>query len=123
MRGFGELEAVIMDRMWRRAEPATVRQVFEELAQDRPIAYTTVMTVMDTLHRKGFLDRHMAGRAWMYRPSATREEYTARLMRDALHEAGDPQTALAHFIHEMSEDESLALRAALRRRPRKGVRG
>ena len=116
MRGFGDLEAVIMELVWRRDEPATVRHVFEELAEDRAIAYTTVMTVMDNLHRKGFLDRQMAGRAWRYRPSASREEYTARLMRDALHEAGDQRTALAHFVAAMSEDESTALRAALRRR-------
>jgi predicted transcriptional regulator len=122
MRGFGDLEAVIMDTMWRRTEPATVRQVFEELALGRSIAYTTVMTVMDTLHRKGFLDRQMSGRAWMYRPSATREEYTARLMRDALQEAGDQQVALAHFVAGMSEDESSALRVALRRRAGKATR-
>jgi predicted transcriptional regulator len=122
MRGFGDLEAVIMQTMWRRDEPATVRQIFEELAEDRSIAYTTVMTVMDNLHHKGFLERQMAGRAWRYRPSATREEYTARLMRDALHQAGDPRTALVHFVDEMTEDESQALRAALRRRPRKAGR-
>ena len=121
MRGFGDLEAVVMQTMWRRDEPASVRQIFEELAEDRSIAYTTVMTVMDNLHRKGFLDRQMVGRAWRYQPSATREEYTARLMRDALHDAGDPLAALAHFVNEMTEDESHALRAVLRRRPRKAA--
>jgi predicted transcriptional regulator len=105
-----------MDVMWRRTDPATVRQVFQELAGQRSVAYTTVMTVMDNLHRKGFLDREMAGRAWSYRPSVGREEYTARLMRDALHEAGDQQAALARFVAGMSEQESQMLRAVLRRR-------
>ena len=121
MRGFGDLEAVIMETMWRREQPATVRQIFEELAQDRAIAYTTVMTVMDNLHRKGFLDRQMTGRAWTYQPSTSREQYVARLMRDALAEAGDQQAALTHFVTTMSEDESEALRAALRRLRRKGA--
>ena len=121
MRGFGDLEAVVMETMWRREQPATVRQIFEELAQDRAIAYTTVMTVMDNLHRKGFLDRQMTGRAWTYQPSTSREQYVARLMRDALAEAGDQQAALTHFVTIMSEDESVALRAALRRLRRKGA--
>src|SRR2546423_12188230 len=108
MRGFGDLEAAIMDVMWRRGEQTTVRQVMLELATTRPVAYTTVMTVMDTLHRKGFLRREMTGRAWCYRPSASREEYTARLMRDALDEAGDQRAALAHFVAGMSEVESQA---------------
>jgi predicted transcriptional regulator len=78
-----------------------------------------VMTVLDNLHRKGFLDREMTGRAWSYRPRVGREEYTARLMRDALHEAGDQRAALAHFVAGMSEQESQLLRAVLRRRPGK----
>jgi len=122
MRGFGDLEAAIMDVMWRRDEPATVRQVLDGLTRGRPVAYTTVMTVMDTLHRKGFLQRERTGRAWSYRPSATREEYTARLMRDALENAGDQRQALAHFVAGMTEAESQALRAVLRRRPRRGAR-
>jgi predicted transcriptional regulator len=117
VRGFGDLEAVIMDVMWSREEAATVRQVFEDLAAGRSIAYTTVLTVMDNLHRKGFLRREMVGRAWRYRPSASREEYTAQLMRDALEQAGDQRAALAHFVAGMSEDESTALRTLLRRRP------
>ncbi len=115
MHGFGDLEAVVMGVMWRSADPATVRQVFEELARQRSLAYTTVMTVMDNLHRKGFLDREMTGRAWSYRPRVSREEYTARLMRDALHEAGDQHAALAHFVAGMSDQESQMLRAVLRR--------
>ena len=115
MRDFGDLEAVIMDVMWRRAEPATVREVFEPLQQARPLAYTTVMTVMDNLHRKGFLRREMVGRAWHYSPTAPREVYTARLMRDALDAAGDQTAALAHFVAGMSESESQALRWLLRR--------
>jgi predicted transcriptional regulator len=117
MRDFGDLEAVIMDVMWRRGEPATVREILEPLTAARPLAYTTVMTVMDNLHRKGFLNREMVGRAWRYTPTATREQYTARLMRDALNAADDQTAALAHFVAGMSESESQALRWLLRRRP------
>ncbi|MGH3860101.1 BlaI/MecI/CopY family transcriptional regulator, partial [Actinokineospora sp.] len=84
MRGFGELEAVVMDRVWRREGTSTVRAVFEELLEQREIAYTTVMSTMDNLHRKGWLSRTRHGKAFLYRPTLTREEYSARLMRDAL---------------------------------------
>src|SRR5206468_2997778 len=60
MRRFGELEAVIMDRLWERGRPALVREMVEDLREDRALAYTTVMTVMDNLYRKGWLRRGRA---------------------------------------------------------------
>jgi predicted transcriptional regulator len=57
MRRFGELEAVIMDRLWEQGRPMLVREMVEDLRGDRPLAYTTVMTVMENLHRKGWLRR------------------------------------------------------------------
>jgi predicted transcriptional regulator len=55
VRGLGDLESVIMDLVWGHDAPVTVRDLFDELRQDRPIAYTTVMSTMDNLHRKGWL--------------------------------------------------------------------
>ena len=52
MRQFGELEAVIMDRMWQSGRPVLVREVLDDLRKDRPLAYTTVMTVMDVRTRR-----------------------------------------------------------------------
>jgi len=120
VRGFGDLEAAIMTVMWARDQPATVRDVHAELGPDRQIAYTTVMTVMDTLHRKGFLARQMIGRAWSYRPTASRQEYTAQVMREVLASAGDQTGVLGHFIASLSEPEATALRALLRRRRNTG---
>jgi len=113
VRGFGELEAVIMDRLWSRAEPATVREVLTDLRQHREIAYTTVLTVMDNLYRKGFLRREPAGRAHRYAPVAGRDQYVAQLMRQALDGSGDPAAALTHFVGRMTLEEAAALRAAL----------
>ena len=53
MRQLGELEAVIMDRLWEWGRPALVREMVDDLHDERPLAYTTVMTVMENLHRKG----------------------------------------------------------------------
>jgi predicted transcriptional regulator len=119
VRGFGDLEAVIIDRLWSRSRPTTVREVVEELQRERGIAYTTVMTVMDNLHRKGFLARELDGRAYRYRPVSTREEHSARLMAEALAASRDPDATLVRFLDELSPSEADALRGALRRRARR----
>ena len=115
MHGFGDLEAVIMDRVWDHDGPVTVREVFEELQAERVIAYTTVMTTMDNLHRKGWLARVKEGKAYRYTATASREEYSARLMREALDGGGDTQAVLSHFVAQMDGEESEVLRAVVRR--------
>lgn len=122
MRGFGELESAIMDVLWSRGEPATVREVLDELQGQRDSAYTTVMTVMGILHRKGWLSRERDGRAWRYAATTTREAYAARLMREALQEGVDTEAVLRHFLTEGTPDETKALRAALTRLVTKGPR-
>lgn len=111
---FGGLEAAIMDRMWSHARPATVREVLEELKKDRTIAYTTVMTVMDNLHKKGWLRRKRVGRAYVYEAVASREGYTAKLMREALATSDNHAAALVHFLSDLSPEEREALQAALK---------
>ena len=113
MRRFGELEAVIMERLWERGRPALVREILEDLSQDRAIAYTTVMTVMDNLHRKGWLRRERDGRAWRYEPTGSRSGYTAALMNEALETSADRRRALAHFALQMSPHDAAVLRDAL----------
>jgi predicted transcriptional regulator len=113
MRRFGDLEAVIMDRLWERGRPALVRDLVEDLRADRPLAYTTVMTVMENLHRKGWLRRERDGRAWRYEPTGSRSAYTAALMSDALSTSADRRKALAHFALQMSPHDAAMLREAL----------
>ncbi|MCX5302773.1 BlaI/MecI/CopY family transcriptional regulator [Streptomyces sp. NBC_00160] len=114
MRRLGELEAEIMDRLWRWNRPATVREVVNDINKDRDIAYTTVMTVTNILYNKGWLLRGKSGRAWLYSPVRTREQYSAALMEDALGASEDRPVALAHFVEQMNPDEVSALRKALR---------
>ena len=113
MRRLGELEAVIMDRLWEWGRPALVRDVVAELGKARPLAYTTVMTVMENLYRKGGLRRERDGRAWRYEPTGSRSGYTAALMSDALATSTDRRTALAHFALQMSPHDAAVLREAL----------
>lgn len=125
-RGFGELEAVIMDRIWNRDEPTTtVREIFDELTVEREIAYTTVMSTMDNLHTKGWLAREKDGKAYRYWPTLSREEHGAQLMHDALAAGGRSDLVLSHFVEHIGPEESARLRAALRRiaaRSRKSAR-
>lgn len=114
-RGFGDLEALIMDRIWDRAEPVTVREIFDDMVGDRAIAYTTVMSTMDNLHRKHWLARERAGKAYRYWPSMTREERSAGLMRAAFAAGGDADLVLTHFLQQISADESALLTQALQR--------
>lgn len=122
VRQFGDLEAAVMARLWDNSSPMTVRQVLEELQQERRIAYTTVMTVMDNLHRKGFLARDVQGRAYRYRPTRSREECSADLMEEVLEASDDRNATLAHFVGRMSSSELRRLRKLLEGRATKSRR-
>ncbi|WBB97811.1 MULTISPECIES: BlaI/MecI/CopY family transcriptional regulator [unclassified Solwaraspora] len=115
MTRLGDLERAVMDVLWDRdpaAGPVTVRDVAETL-QDRDLAYTTVMTVLDRLAGKGMVSRERAGRAWHYQPAASREAYIAQLMLDALDLAGSRDAALVRFARSVTGTEAEVLRAAL----------
>ena len=114
MRPFGELEAAVMECLWLRAEAASVRDVLGGLQASKPLAYTTVMTVLDNLHRKGAVTREMTGRAWLYQPAYTREQHTALMLRDVLGAGGDRKAALMHFVSELDPDDIAELKAAVK---------
>ena len=116
-----------MDVLWDRSPGGsagiTVREVAEALA-DRELAYTTVMTVLDRLAGKGMVEREREGRAWSYRPAASRDAHIAQLMLDALDLAGEPDpaarggrlgrgAALVRFARSVTGTEADILRAAL----------
>lgn len=123
MRQLGELEAAVMDRLWSWDRPTSVREVLDDLRRQRDLAYTTVMTVMDNLHRKGLLARDQDGRAYRYWPTTSREEYTAALMEAALAAGGDRTAALLRFVDRMDRAEVAALRKALDATGRRGKGG
>lgn len=121
MRPFGDLEAAVMECLWARSEPASVRDVLGELQTGKQLAYTTVMTVLDNLHRKGAVTREMSGRAWMYQPTCDREQHTAMLLHEVLGTSCDRQAALMHFVAELDPEVVADLTAAVkaaRKRPR-----
>lgn len=115
MRGLGDLKAAIMSLLWAEERTMSVREVRDGLANRREWAYTTVMTVLDTLHSKGWLTRSRRGRAYIYQPVAGREAYVAELMGQALLDSGDRASAFLRFVSAMTPEDTAALREALRR--------
>lgn len=116
----GDLERTIMERLWA-IDPVTpegaltVREIHERIAEEREIAYTTVMTVLDRLTKKGLVTRERDGRAWRYLPESTSEELTAHLLRDSLDhiDSSDRRAAMLHFLDAASPEEIGDLKAAL----------
>ncbi|HEY6737840.1 MAG TPA: BlaI/MecI/CopY family transcriptional regulator [Actinopolymorphaceae bacterium] len=115
MAQLGSLEREVMERIWAANRPVTVREVHDALS-DRDLAYTTVMTVLDRLAKKGVVDRVREGRAYRYHAAAGKDELVAGLMREVLDGAGDPSertAALVRFVDRASPSETAALRQAL----------
>ena len=116
MHGLGELQTAVMDILWTADEPLKVRQVLDRLDTGKPLAYTTVMTVLDSLHRKSWVLREMDARAYRYRPAFSRAEAAAKALREVLDSSGDPEAVLLHFARSVSDNESTVLRRELRRK-------
>lgn len=72
-----------MKVVWRK-EQATVRDVYEALRQSRPVAYTTVMTMMRVLEGKGYLTKVAQERAHVYAPARPRQQVIGAMVRDFL---------------------------------------
>jgi|ERR1041384_525655 predicted transcriptional regulator len=119
MLGLGALEAAVMDVLWRAPHPVKVREVLDGLDTGKQLAYTTVLTVLDNLHRKEWARRELEGKAYRYEPALSRAEAAARAVREVLDSSGDPEAVLLHFARSASERETELLRGALPRRSRK----
>jgi predicted transcriptional regulator len=116
-----ELETEVMEELWRSGE-APVRAVMDALNRrtNKKRAYTTYMTIMARLHKKGMLVRRREGKTDFYAPSLEREEYLALRARaqveDLVEQYGD--VALSNFAQQMASLDP-ARRRALQRLARK----
>lgn len=112
----GDLERSVMDQLWTSPAPQSVREVHLAVTRDRELAYTTVMTVLDRLAKKGLVRRERDGRAYLYLPAQTREELVADVMLTALEgKPADRTAALVAFVGRVTPDEAAAMRTALAR--------
>lgn len=94
----GEAEMEMLQHVWDIGE-ATVAEVHERVLATRPVAYTTVMTLMKKLADKGYLTYEKEGNAYRYRPARSPEHVRGRLLKDIIGKVfrGSP-TALVHTL-------------------------
>ncbi len=118
---FGELEEKVMDILWNKGN-ATVKEVNEQLSKKgEKYAYTTIMTILDRLYKKGILDREKEGKGYRYFPKISKKEFeemvTEKVISDIL--KANPETAVAAFsgiIEELSEDEIKKLKEMIEKK-------
>lgn len=111
----GSLESEILELLWTGGGWSSAPEVHEQLALGRPLAYTTVSTVLIRLWNKGHLERVRDGRSFAYRPVRSREEYTAARMAELLTNIDDRPGALSWFLGFLDSDERAQLRRLLKR--------
>jgi predicted transcriptional regulator len=105
----GSLESELMERVWHRGE-LSVRDLHAELAPR--LAYTTIMTTMDRLYKKGMLQRRKAGKAFLYVAALSEQEYQEQLAQHlfgmVLHNGTNSGAVLSNFVDAVSDtDEKL----------------
>lgn len=108
-KALGDLECDIMECAWRNLR-VSVRDVHDELAAKRELAYTTVMTVMSRLGDKGLLRKEKVGKQYYYTPAISREDFSNSLVRSVVAGLGTDLAApaLAYFVDNLdSGDEAL----------------
>ena len=102
-----------MKVVWRLKD-VSVREVYETLRERRAVAYTTVMTMMNTLEAKGYLKKSLDGRAYRYRPAIPEQRVVTAMVREFVERVFDGSAAplLAHLVSEgdLSEEEREELR-------------
>ncbi len=101
-------ELAIMKIVWRRNK-ATVRDVYEAMRESRPVAYTTMMTMMKILEEKGFLKKTLVDRTHVYRPVRQRQQVLGAMVRDFVDRVfdGAPNALLLHLAkhNTLSEEQ------------------
>ncbi len=124
LHGLGSLQSEVMDLVWGQGQ-ATVASLYETIGARRRITYTTILSAVQKLERKGWLKHRSAGRAYIYYPVRDRLEVGGRTLRNLLRTAfeGDPRLLLASLLDEtkLSDAELKELRKLIEQR-RKEIR-
>ena len=91
-----------MKVVWEKDGGITVRNVYETLLERRRIAYTTVLTMMKILERKGYLRKKLEDRAFVYRPSQPRQQVIGAMVRDFVNRVfnGSAEPLLLHLVKD-----------------------
>ena len=98
-------ELEILKVIWQRGE-ATVREVYRDLAEQRKIAYTTVLTMMGILEQKGHLKKTAGERAYIYSPTKPQQQVVRSMVREFVHRVfnGSARPLLVHLLEDPHTD-------------------
>lgn len=114
-----DVELEFMTVLWR-LEEASVRDILENLAPHRDLAYTSAATIMRILEDKGFVKSRKSGRTFFYKPLLTKDAYQSRSLKNISEKLFDntPAALVAHLVEDDDlSDEALAeIRSLLDRR-------
>lgn len=111
-RPAGGLEDEVLAVLWAASGPMSPAEVQAELGGQ--LAYTTVMTTLARLERKGLATRERLGRGYVYSPAVDEAAHTADAMRDLLSRRSDRAAVLAQFVSRLSPDDEETLQRLLR---------
>jgi predicted transcriptional regulator len=115
----GQLERTVMQALWDAAEPLSAYDLLPGLAgadSGKPLAATTVLTVLSRLEKKGFVSADRTARPHRYTAIASREDHVAELMHEVLGDAADRRAVLERFVGGVSAADAQLLRSLLDRR-------
>src|SRR5271155_2757498 len=107
------LELDCMNTLWPMGQ-GTVREIRDRLAARRPRAYTTIMTIMDRLARKGIVERRKVGRAYLYSPNLSAEEARTQALGQVIENffGGSKEALLLHLSAAPAKPLAMAAVAA-----------
>jgi predicted transcriptional regulator len=123
IHGLGSLQSEVMDLVWQQRE-ATVAQLVEAIGRRRQVSYTTVLSAVQKLERKGWLKHRSVGRAYIYCATRDRREVGGRTLRELLRTAfsGDPRLLLASLLEDvrLSDADLKELKRLIEQRRKEG---
>jgi len=108
-RVLGDLEKSVMDVLWEMSE-ATGREVFEEIEKKKPVAFTTVLTVMDRLLKKGLIKRIKKGGLYVYKTTLSKDDFVKQVSEEVLQgildiSASSAAASFVDILYKTSPDE------------------
>jgi predicted transcriptional regulator len=111
----GMLEDEVLAVLWTGGRSMTPAEVQLEL--DDRLAYTTVMSTLTRMHRKGLVSRESAGKGYVYTPTVDEASHTAQAMTDLLSRRRDRAGVLARFVSSLRPEDEELLQRLLRGDP------
>jgi len=99
----GSLEAEVMEIVWEK-QNCSVKDIHDELLNRRPIAYTTVMTIMSRLAEKNLLKKYKEGNAYIYTPAVSKADFSYNIVSEVMDSLFEefPEYAISHFVKKIS---------------------